>query len=83
MPAVIGPLQLDHHEPAGLVDREEVDPAPRVLPFSELLGDDQQVFAQGGDVVAQQPLEVCPLVHAEGGELGHGSRLEPGVSHLV
>ena len=42
--AVVGPLQLDHDEPASLVEGEEVDPPAGVFPVAELLGDDEQIL---------------------------------------
>ncbi len=69
MSPVVGALQLYDYEVALPVDRQQVDPPPRVLPVSELLGDDEQVVVENADVVPQQPLQICALVqpqHAEG-----------------
>jgi hypothetical protein len=38
---VVRALQLDHDEPASLVDSEQVDASPGVLPLAELLSDDK------------------------------------------
>ena len=40
------PLELDHHQVAGAIESEEVDPPAGVLPVAELLGDDQEVLTQ-------------------------------------
>ncbi|MFG3689545.1 hypothetical protein [Micromonospora sp. NPDC047740] len=47
---------------------EQVDPAPGVLPVAELLGYDQKIGAEHGDVVAEESLQVLALVEPEGGE---------------
>jgi len=83
VPAVVRSLQLDDDQPAGLVQREQVDAAPCVLPFTELLGDDEQVVAERRDVVSEQPLEIGSLVQPERGEPGDGLLLQAITSNLV
>ncbi len=80
---VVGSLQLDDDEPAGLVEGEEVDPPAGVLPVAELLGDDEQILVERGDVVTEQALQVGPLVQAQGGERSRRPPLEPLLGHLV
>jgi len=51
VPAIVGPFQLDDHQAAGFVDRQEVDAPASVLPVAVLLGDDQKILVEGSDVV--------------------------------
>lgn len=80
--AIIGALELDDDEAAGFVEGEEVDAPASVLPVAELLGDDEQIVVEGGDVVSEQALEVSTLVHSEGGERSRWTPLEPLVGDL-
>ncbi len=63
-PPVVGPLQLDDDEPAGLVEGEEVDAPAGVLPVAELLGDDDEILVERGDVVTEQALQVGPVLRS-------------------
>jgi len=58
-------LQLDHHEVALAVEREQVDPAARVLPLPVLLSDDQEFLAERARLLADQPLQVGALVELQ------------------
>ena len=53
MPAVFGPLQLDHNEVGILVQPQQIDPPPAVFPLAELFGDDQRVGRDDVDLLAQ------------------------------
>lgn len=70
MAAVLGPLELDHHQPCLLVDTQQIDPTPDVGEVAELLGDDQEVVADDADVLPESSLQVRPLEHACGREAG-------------
>ena len=59
------------------VEGEEVDAAAGVLPGAELVGDDEQILVEGGDVVSEQALQVGSLVEAQGGEAAGGRRSRP------
>ena len=83
MATVVGALQLDHDEPAALVEGEEVDAPAGVLAVAELLGDDEQILVESGDVVTEQALQAGLLVHAQGGERSRRAPLEPLLGHLV
>lgn len=63
MTAVVGPLQLDHHQPGLLVHAQQVDPPPGIGEVAELLGDHEQAIADHADVLPQRPLQVHPLQH--------------------
>ncbi|WP_328534789.1 hypothetical protein OG836_13540 [Micromonospora zamorensis] len=79
--AVVRALELDDHEMPGLVYGEQVDPAPGFLPVAELLGHDQTIGAEHGNVVPEESLQVLALVEPEGGEPGRV--VPPQVSRTV
>jgi hypothetical protein len=60
--AVLRPLQLEDDEVGVLVHAQQVDAPARVLPVAELLGDDEGVRGDDLDLLAEQPLEVSPLL---------------------
>src|SRR5262249_58663045 len=77
------PLQLDHGETACLIDRQQIDTAAGVLPVAELLGDHEQVVSEDAYLVADDPLQVCPLVEPEVRERGGLVENQPGFGYLV
>src|SRR5690606_412773 len=61
VPAIFGSLQLDHDEVGISIQCEKVDPAPTILPVSELFGDDHQVGGDHMNTSAQKALQVRPF----------------------
>ena len=72
--AVLGPLELDHHEVRVAVDAEEIDTPARLVPVPELLRDDQRVRSDDRDVCPQKALQVAPLLQLRDAECGLAER---------
>lgn len=83
VPAVVGALELDDHEPATGVDPKQVNPAASTDEVLELLPDEQHIRRDDVDLVPQESLEVVSLTNLGRGvgRLRHG--LEPVLGHLV
>jgi len=65
--AVLGALQLDHHQPRRAIDAQKVDSAVGVLKLAELLGN-QQVLTQDLDPVANRRLQMLAFQNGLGGK---------------
>lgn len=65
MPAVVSAFQFDHDQIGISVDRQQVDPAPTVVPVGKLLGNHQGVGSDDLDLVTKQALQVAALFNAK------------------
>ena len=64
MPAILGALQFDNDKVGALVDAQQIDTPPTVLPVAELLSDNQCVWRDDFRPGFQQGLEMLPLLYA-------------------
>ena len=56
MPAILGALQFNDHEVPVPIDPDQIDSAPRSLPLTELLRDNEGIGVNHLDILTKQPL---------------------------
>ena len=74
MPAVIGAFEFDHDQSAGMIQRQQVYPAPGILEEAILFSDHEQVVTEHLDRLTEHALQVLSLANTCGSKAGalHG-----------
>lgn len=61
MTAIIGSLQLNHHQIGVFINGEEIDATAAVFPIAKLLSNHIKIIAKHINLCSKQPLQIAAL----------------------